>query len=207
MPAPVQKARSVMHPAGESLAEVYTQALMGLAADDAQAQELLDELGGVVGLLDEVDGFEELLVGSGATPRHRQELVDRIFAGRLSPLMDSFLGVLAGHGRMFLLRAVYRHLELLLKRRRGQVDVRLVTAFPLEPPQREAVLASLRQALRAQPVLAATVDRRLLGGLVLYVGDRMMDASVSGQLRRLSRQLTDSLGSRAVQRIAREWEI
>jgi F-type H+-transporting ATPase subunit delta len=195
-----------MHPAGESLAEVYTQALMGLAADDAQAQELLDELGGVVGLLDEVDGFEELLVGAGATPRHRQELVDRIFAGRLSPLMDSFLGVLGGHNRMFLLRAIHRRLEVLLKRRRGQVDVRLVTAFALEPPQREAVLTSLRQALRAEPVLAATVDRRLLGGLVLYVGDRMMDASVSGQLRRLSRQLSDSLGSRAAQRIAREWE-
>lgn len=201
MSSGVEMPRTVMDPASESLAGVYAQALMGLADDDAQAEALLGELDGVLELMDTIDGFQALLIGAVAGSRQRRELASRIFGGRVSPHTESFLGVLAAHGRMGLLRPIRRHMHDLLRQRRGQVEVRVDVAQPLTPGQRELIIESLRRTLGAQPVLHATVDPSLLGGVVLCVGDRRVDASLAGNLRRLRRQLMGKLAGQAARRL------
>lgn len=185
---------TVMDPAGQSLAQVYAQALLSLADDEDQLDTLQQELDGIVGLLERVEGFEVLLMGVAASGKQRQEMVARIFDGKVSPLMGSFLGVLAGHARIILLGAIAEQLRHLGRKRRGQVEVQVTSAMPLSAEQTQRIVQSLQAALGAQPLVQASVDPSLLGGLVVHVGDRLLDASLAQGLRRLRRKLAQGPG-------------
>ena len=59
--APVAAVDSVMDPVSESLAQVYAEALLGQVPGDVEAEEVAAELEAIRGLLDEVEGLEQLL--------------------------------------------------------------------------------------------------------------------------------------------------
>ncbi len=63
------------------------------------------------------------------------------------------------------------------------------SAAPLEPSEVSALTARLEQMTGGRVELDVTVDPSLLGGLVVRVGDRLIDGSVRGRLERLRNQL------------------
>ncbi|HAU37019.1 MAG TPA: hypothetical protein DCX07_04810, partial [Phycisphaerales bacterium] len=73
--------------------------------------------------------------------------------------------------------------------REGKVEVFVTTASPLDESDRAQVVAALREALQAEPIVRARVDENVLGGLVVRVGDRVFDASLATQLRRLKKAI------------------
>jgi F-type H+-transporting ATPase subunit delta len=72
-----------------------------------------------------------------------------------------------------------------LAERRGEVTAAITTAQPLSEPQLEALREHLRRTVGRRVFVDAQVDPRLLGGLIVKVGSRMVDGSVESKLRRL----------------------
>ena len=64
-----------------------------------------------------------------------------------------------------------------------------MSAAPLEPAEVKALTARLEQMTGGRIELEQEVDPSLLGGLVVRVGDRLIDGSVRGRLERLRNQL------------------
>lgn len=183
------KVKSVMDPAMQSLANVYAEALLGLLSDE-QAEEVHQELQAIVGLMDQIEGFEELLTASLLAAEQRRGLVSRVFAGRVSQPVEGFLAILARHDRLGLLRLCQRQFRKLLNIREGKIEVALTTAAPLANDQRQQIASAIEQAVAAQPLLETRVDERLLGGVVVRIGDRVYDASIAGQLKKIRQRLT-----------------
>jgi len=73
----------------------------------------------------------------------------------------------------------------------------VTTAVPLDESARRHVREVLAEALRAEPVLSLRVDRGLLGGMTLRIGDQLFDASVRTELRRLQQRLAEELTAEA----------
>jgi F-type H+-transporting ATPase subunit delta len=180
---------SVLAPSTMTLAGTYAAAVLDLLADDAGAEEFYQELLALRGLLDEVDGFEHLLTAALLSAPQREELVVRVFSGRCSETLASLLGVLARNERLGLVRGIVEAFRHQLDRREGRVEVRVTTALPLEPGQRDALQQALDRSIGAVAAIKARTDPSLVGGMVIRVGDRLIDASVSGQLKRLRAQL------------------
>ena len=180
---------SVMGPAGERLADAYAKALLGHLPSDREAAEVGDELDALVRLLDEVEGFEELLASALLSQKQRCELVQRVFHDRVSEPVEGLLGVMAEGGRLGLLRAVRRAFHSELHRRQGKPEVVVATAVALTDPQRRRITAALAAALGAEPVVTWQVEEDLLGGMVVRVGDELHDASVRSELRKIEQRL------------------
>ena len=72
-----------------------------------------------------------------------------------------------------------------LAARRGEVTAEVVAAAPLSEAQRARLLEELRAGAGRRVALDIRVDPRLLGGIVVKLGSRMVDASIKGQLERL----------------------
>ncbi|MFP4360108.1 MAG: F0F1 ATP synthase subunit delta [Alphaproteobacteria bacterium] len=100
-------------------------------------------------------------------------------------LTGRFLGVLGEQERLDLLADMVVAFATLLAERRGEATVEVVSAVPLAPEQEEAVREMARASLGKTIQLKTAVDPDLLGGLVLRVGSRMIDASVKTKLRHL----------------------
>jgi F-type H+-transporting ATPase subunit delta len=73
----------------------------------------------------------------------------------------------------------------MLAERRGELTAEVISAKPLSPQQAEAVNAALRGAVGRKVSMDLKVDPKLLGGLRVKVGSRLVDASLASKLQRL----------------------
>jgi F-type H+-transporting ATPase subunit delta len=115
--------------------------------------------------------------------------LQRIFRGRVSELAYSFLGVMNSHGRLNVLGQVLEAYAELLDKQLGNVEIDVTTAQLLNADEVEQVRQRVSQALGKNAILRQTVDDSIIGGLVIRVGDQVIDASVQQQLRSIRQQM------------------
>jgi F-type H+-transporting ATPase subunit delta len=139
-----------------------------------------------VSLLDESADLRRL-IRSPVLSREDQGRAIAALAERagFEPLTVQFLGLLAQKRRLFVLPEIIAAYQAMLARHKGQVSAELVSAVPLSEDQARAVQEQLSTALGQAVTLARAVDPGLLGGLVVRVGSRMIDASLRTKLQRL----------------------
>lgn len=168
------------------LATRYATALFELARERNQLDEVARDLDAISALLTESDDLGRL-VRSPVLSREEQgravtALAERIGTGEI---VRGLLGVLAGNRRLFALEPVIRAFRARLAEARGEVEAELVSAQPLADEQAAAIEQSLKKFTGRAVNLARTVDPSLLGGLVVRVGSRMVDASLRTKLQQL----------------------
>jgi F-type H+-transporting ATPase subunit delta len=103
----------------------------------------------------------------------------------LSSLVRDFLAVVARNRRLFAVPAMIDAFLAMLAARRGEVTAEVVAAQPLTEAQLGALGEHLRRTVGRRVTVDARVDQRLIGGMIVKVGSRMVDASVESKLRRL----------------------
>ena len=105
-------------------------------------------------------------------------------------LVRNFLRLLAEKGRAGEVDEIAREYERLVAREQGRLEVELTTAVELSEADAKAIVAQIEKASGKKVEATRSVDPELIGGLVLQVGSRMVDASVRGRLERLRHELT-----------------
>jgi F-type H+-transporting ATPase subunit delta len=166
----------------------YAQALLQLA----QERNLTEPVGAELAVLREVietnPTFAEFLKDPGIGKEERASVIDRVLKPRVSPLLANFLGVLLNHGRLGLLPQIAQAYDELLDQLLGKVEVDVTVAQRLSEAELEQVRQRVDAALGKKSVVHQYVDDSIIGGLVLRVGDKLIDASVKTQLDTMKRQ-------------------
>ena len=103
----------------------------------------------------------------------------------LAPLVRDFLAVVARNRRLFAVPAMITAFLAKLAERRGEVTAEVVVAQALTQTQMNALSEHLLRTVGRRVTVDARVDPRLIGGMIVKVGSRMVDASVESKLRRL----------------------
>jgi F-type H+-transporting ATPase subunit delta len=171
------------------LAITYAKSLLELATERKIAEDIGRELEGLGEILTAEPIFKEYLSDPGVTNSERAGALERIFRGRVSELVFNFLGVMNAHSRLRILGEVVSAYADLLDQQLGNVDVDVTTAQRLEPDELEQVRQRVGSTLGKNAVVHQYVDDSIIGGLVIRVGDQVIDASVQQQLRSIKQQL------------------
>ncbi|MGH6990007.1 MAG: F0F1 ATP synthase subunit delta [Stellaceae bacterium] len=168
------------------LAERYARALFDLADEGRALDAVAADLGSLSAMLGASPDLKRMI---------RSPVLDRLSQGRaiaaladtarLTPLTHNFLGLLARNRRLFALPEMIAAFLADLARRRGEVMAEVISAAPLTPAQGAALAEALRQSAGAKLTIQSHVDPSLLGGLVVRIGSRMIDASLKSKLNRL----------------------
>ena len=119
-------------------------------------------------------------------------------AARFAQLMEGdlndegrrLLALLAEHGRLALLPQVAALFENLRAQQEKTVEVSLVSAFEVSKKQAQELAAALTRKLKREVSLKTSLDPALLGGALVKVEDRVLDASLRGRLQKLSQALS-----------------
>ena len=106
-------------------------------------------------------------------------------AAGLSRLVRDFLAVVARNRRLFAVPAMIEAYLAKLAARRGEITAEVVAAQPLTAAQLDALGEELRRSAGRRVAVDVRVDVGLLGGIVVKLGSRLVDASLNGRLRRL----------------------
>jgi F-type H+-transporting ATPase subunit delta len=168
------------------LADRYAAALFDLADDRKALDQVADDLRQLRALLVESDDLRRL-VRSPILSRSEQAKAIAAVAQRagLSPLTCSFLGLVAQNRRLFAVPGMITAFLARLASRRGEITAEVVSAQELTPAQLGAVSDQLKKAMGSKVAVEVRVDPSLLGGLVVKIGSRMVDASLRSKLHRL----------------------
>jgi F-type H+-transporting ATPase subunit delta len=168
------------------LAGRYAAALFELAEDRDALDAVAGDLGNLSSLLAE-SGDLRRLIKSPVLSREDQGRAITAVAERagLQRLTVQFLGLLAQKRRLFVLPEIIAAYQAMLARHKGEISAELVSAVPLSEDQARTVQERLRTALGQSVTLSRAVDPGLLGGLVVRLGSRMIDASLRTKLQRL----------------------
>ncbi len=176
-----------------AVARVYSRSLLSLAEGQGDAERILEELDGVVGLLDDQSGLEEYLANPLLDRKVRRDAIETLLRGKVSDLLADAAQVVNRKGRLSLLRAIAATYRMEYEKLRGIVEVFVTTAVPLTEELREQVVAVAERYTGRRANLVESVDPEILGGLVIQVEDHKLDRSVAGELRRVREQLLDRM--------------
>lgn len=134
----------------------------------------------------------ELLLGSPII-RHdkKRDILEAVFKNKVNPLTMSILDILTRKNREPLLPAIARQFHAAYNEYKQISKATVTTAAPLNDALRSEVLQLVRQLSKKDSVeLTETIDKSLVGGFVLDVGDRQIDASLKSKLKSLQRKFS-----------------
>jgi F-type H+-transporting ATPase subunit delta len=164
----------------------YATALFELAKEQDALDTVAQDLDGVERLGAESSDLRRA-IRSPLLSREQQERAVTAVAQRagIGELTTRFLGVLARNRRLFVLPQVVRAFHAMLAAERGEVTAEVTSAVPLEQGQLDRLRETVSRHVGKAVSLTAKVDPALMGGLVVRIGSRLIDASLRTRLQQL----------------------
>jgi F-type H+-transporting ATPase subunit delta len=167
----------------------YARALYDAARDKDRVTTVREELADFVQAMHDVPELRAILENPQVDRRAKAAALESLLADG-DELLRNFLRLLAEKGRVGELDEVQREFERIVAAAEGQLDVELTTAYDLSEDESSAIVDQIAKASGRRVRATKSVDPALIGGIVLQVGSRRVDASIRGRLERLRRELT-----------------
>jgi len=168
------------------LAGRYASALFELADEQKALDQTARDLSALKQALAESPDLDRLVRSPLYSRAEQAKAIDAVAEHLgLSPLIRSFLGLVAQNRRLPALRSIIDAFLDELARRRGEVTARVIAARPLTDAQVQALTDMLRSSVGSHIAVQVDVDPALIGGLVVKVGSRLIDNSVRTKLQKL----------------------
>lgn len=173
------------------VAERYAKSLLEMASEDNNVEEVERDFAMVKSAIDGSRDLQNFLATPIIDDHRKESILAEIFAGKVTPLVERFVALMARKGRASSLPAIVEAFATLLDRRRNIASASITTAVELDAEQRrqlEEHLANMSgRTLRPQ----YSVDPSIVGGFRALFDDRMVDASIRHQLDRLRETLIE----------------
>jgi F-type H+-transporting ATPase subunit delta len=167
---------------------VYARALVDAAKEQGRLAEVHRDLGGVVSPLDRVPELPPPLENPEIDRSAKTSVLEELLAGG-DELVRNFLMLLVEKGRIAQLQEIAREVDTLVAVEEQRLEVHLTTAVELSDDEARELVQQIEVAAGRRVEATRDVDASLIGGLVLQVGSRRVDASVRGRFDRLRREL------------------
>jgi F-type H+-transporting ATPase subunit delta len=175
----------------QEAARVYAEALFDVAREKGKLDAIRDELGQLV---DAVEGNRDLQVfffSPYFSSAEKVEGLKRAISGADAELIN-FLDLLIEKQRMPEVFRIRRHFDELWKQENRRIDVTVTSAVELDPTVVEKVGEEIERQTGQKVDLASRVDAEILGGIVLQVGNKVLDASIRSRLEKLRKSVAQA---------------
>jgi F-type H+-transporting ATPase subunit delta len=172
-------------------ARVYAEALFDVAKEKSKLDAVRDELGQFA---DAVNGNRDLQVfffSPYFSSAEKTAGLKRAVSGA-NPELLNFLELLIEKQRMPEVFRIRRQLDELWKRENRRIEVTVTSAVELEPAVVEKVGEEIERQTGQKVELASRVDGEILGGIVLQVGNKVLDASIRARLEKLRKSVAQA---------------
>lgn len=167
----------------------YAKALLELAIEQGK----LDSIAGDMNFLAEAaEGSRdfELLITSPIVKADKKISIFEAIFDQFEDLSMMFIKLITKNGREALLPAIASEFDGQVKAHKGIVPMTLTSVKPLDGKTKDMIMSKLQGIIEGSPELTEKIDESLIGGFVVRMGDKQIDASVASQLNNLKQRLT-----------------
>jgi ATP synthase F1 delta subunit len=172
----------------DELARVYARALFEVALEQGKLDLLREQLGQFADALDENRELAVFFFSPYFSSAEKEDGLDRLLEGADEALVN-FLKLLIENHRMPVIFRIRARYEGLWEEENRMLPVEITSAIALDPDTTDALGRSIGERAGRRVKLAARVDPEILGGIVVRVGNSILDASIRNRLEQLRRHV------------------
>lgn len=181
--------------AGSTVARNYADTLLTLATKSGDATAWGTTLRHVADAISEDHTLQRFLESPRIPAEHKRGMLTRALGDRVPPLFLRFISTLVQNRRQSLIPAIANEYDTLLDATNRIVHARVTVARETPDDERAAIAAHLTRAVGRTVVPHLEIDPSILGGIVVRIGDTVMDGSVRRKLGLLKRKIANRSSS------------
>lgn len=172
----------------EEIAAVYARSLFEVARDEGNLDQVREQLGQVADALDDEQELQVFFFSPYFSSQEKAEGLERMIDGA-DPMVMNFLRLLMEKHRMPAIFRVRRALDALWEEENKLLPVQITSAIELDQKVAEQIGDRIAEQTGRKVDLSTSVDPDVLGGLVVQVGNTVLDASVRHRLEQLRKEV------------------
>ncbi|RBY87221.1 F0F1 ATP synthase subunit delta [Blastococcus sp. TBT05-19] len=173
----------------EAATTLATEAALDAADARGELDDVEDELFRFGRIVAGDQGLSRILSDRTGSAEGKSALLDRLLSGRVSPVTEQLLRNVLTGSHVGTAGVAIERLSDVASRRRGQSIARVTTATALTAAQEQRLADALGRLYGRTIGLHVTVDPTVLGGLLVQVGDEVIDGTIAHRLEAARRQL------------------
>ncbi|MEM6611141.1 MAG: ATP synthase F1 subunit delta [Cyanobacteria bacterium P01_C01_bin.72] len=167
------------------ISEPYAQALMSLAQQESLTEQFGETFRALESLLAESQEFKDFVLNPVIQNEDKKSVLKQVM-GDANPYLVNFMMLLVDKRRIIFLESIAEQYLNLLRKLNQTVLAEVTSAQALTDEQKGNIVQKVKGIVEARDVeLKTKVDSSLIGGVIIKVGSKVIDASLRGQLRRI----------------------
>lgn len=172
------------------ISKTYGEALFELAMEQEKVDQFLEEVTGLLEILSQNPEFDKLMNHPKIGKDEKVGVMETVFDGKVSKELVGFLILILQKERYKELKAILQYFVQKVKEAKGICPAFVTTPMELSEVQKKQIEERLLQTTSYNSMeMTYTVDKSLIGGMVIRIGDRVVDSSVKTKLEELTKQL------------------
>lgn len=172
------------------VSKTYGDALFSLAAEENRVEEFAAEVAVIQTVLAENGDFEKVLIHPEIPKEQKLQLVEKVFKGQVSDELTGFLRIVVTKGRYKDLPAIFGYFLAKVKEYNKTGVAEVTSAVPLNGEQKKKIEQKLLDTTRYEKMeIDYKVDEGVIGGLLIRIGDRIVDSTIRSRLASLTGKL------------------
>ncbi len=169
----------------------YGDALFELALEENKIDSLFEEVKALVDILEDNQDIVKLLSHPKISKEEKQKLVKETFDGRVSDELTGLISMVVNKDHVSNIIGIFNHFIKQVKKEKNIGVATVVSAVELDDAQKASVEKRLIDTTSYDTMeIEYSVDKTLIGGLVIRIEDRVVDSSIKTKLENMSRALS-----------------
>lgn len=167
------------------LSKIYASSLLDLAVDQNKLEEVLVDMQSVISHANDNRDLRMLLQSPIVNADKKSAIIKDLYEGKMTDLSFNFLNLIISKGREIIILEIAHQFVAEYYNHKGIVRATLTTAVPVVDALKDKIRAQVENSTKKSVLFNEKVDADIIGGFVLEYDNKMLDASVSHQLKQL----------------------
>lgn len=175
------------------LATRYAQALFDYAKEQSLIEEVFKDIQLIINVLKETKDFRVLIESPHVSLSKKSELFESIFSGKITETSFTFLLLIIKKRRIPEISMILEQFIRIYHRHHNIRVAKITFAQEISSPLIDQIKKLLEEEFKCKILIEASIDPKIIGGIVIKVDDVLIDASISSKIRRLRTEFSQNI--------------
>lgn len=173
------------------VSKTYASALFELVTEEQMVDQILAEYEFVSNSFDEFPELFDIITSPQVSIEEKGKIIDETFGKHVSEILTNFFKLLIDKKRSDVMHEVYGDFKALVEAQKGLVVAKVESVIPLEANEIKDLEAKLNNVTGKTVTVNNVINPDIMGGLVVKVGDKVIDGSIKRKLENLKHELAE----------------
>ncbi len=172
------------------IASRYAEALFQVGEESNSTTKLYEELNAVLDILKSDKNFYNVLKSPLISKGEKKEIIENVFNNRIENDLKNFFKILIDKERISYLELIQKSFKELLNEKNNILEGKAITAIPMSKEEIKKLEENLSSKYNANIILENIVDKTILGGVLVRLGNKEIDGTIKTRLENLKQELS-----------------